>query len=56
VPGQNELILSSGSLGPGSFAYHCLMSRRMAERGVRFTQIYQRGCDIHGKLIKDILA
>jgi hypothetical protein len=35
---------------PGSFTYNCLMARRMAERGVRFTQIYQRGWDFHGGL------
>ena len=32
---------------PGTFAYNCLLARRMAERGVRFTQIYQRGWDLH---------
>ena len=31
----------------GTFAYNCLLARRMAERGVRFTQIYQRGWDVH---------
>ena len=35
---------------PGTFAYNCLMARRMAERGVRFTQIYHRGWDAHGDL------
>ncbi|MFO1491320.1 MAG: DUF1501 domain-containing protein [Kiritimatiellia bacterium] len=35
---------------PGSFAYNCLMARRLAERGVRYTQIYQRGWDVHGGL------
>jgi len=35
---------------PGSFAYNCLMARRLAERGVRFTQVYQRGWDVHGAL------
>ncbi len=39
---------------PGSFAYNCLMARRMAERGVRYTQIYQRGWDVHGGLAGDI--
>ncbi|MSU65371.1 MAG: DUF1501 domain-containing protein [Opitutus sp.] len=34
---------------PGSFAYNCLLARRMAERGVRFTQINQRGWDLHDK-------
>ena len=32
---------------PGSYAYNCLMARRLAERGVRFTQVYKRGWDLH---------
>ncbi|MGH9496829.1 MAG: DUF1501 domain-containing protein [Candidatus Sulfotelmatobacter sp.] len=32
---------------PGTYAYNCLLARRMAERGVRFTQIYKRGWDVH---------
>ena len=36
---------------PGTFAYNCLLARRMAERGVRFTQIYQRGWDVHGDCV-----
>lgn len=39
---------------PGSFAYNCLLARRMAERGVRFTQVYHRGWDQHGNLPKRI--
>jgi hypothetical protein len=39
---------------PGSFAYNCLMARRLAERGVRFTQVYQRGWDFHGQLDRDM--
>lgn len=39
---------------PGTFANCCLMSRRMAERGVRFTQIFHRGWDQHGSLPKDL--
>ncbi len=35
---------------PGTFAYNCLLSRRMAERGVRFTQIFHRGWDAHADL------
>lgn len=35
---------------PGSFAYNCLLARRMAERGVRFTQVFIRGWDHHGNL------
>jgi hypothetical protein len=37
---------------PGTFAYNCLMARRMAERGVRFTQIYKRGWDVHADAVK----
>ncbi len=40
-----------GVTGPdGSFAYNCLMARRMAERGVRFIQLYHRGWDHHDSL------
>ncbi len=35
---------------PGSFAFNCLLARRMAERGVRFIQLYHRGWDQHGNL------
>lgn len=34
----------------GTFAYNCLMARRLAERGVRFTQVYHRGWDAHNDL------
>jgi uncharacterized protein (DUF1501 family) len=34
----------------GTFANTCLMARRLAERGVRFIQVYQRGWDVHGDL------
>ncbi len=39
---------------PGTFAYSCLLARRLAERGVRFTQIFHRGWDHHGNLPKDL--
>lgn len=35
---------------PGTYAASCLLARRLAERGVRFTQIFIRGWDHHGKL------
>jgi hypothetical protein len=35
---------------PGTYAYNCLMARRLAERGVRFTQIFHRGWDTHADL------
>lgn len=34
--------------GDGSFASNCLLARRMAERGVRYIQLYHRGWDHHG--------
>jgi hypothetical protein len=37
---------------PGTFAHNCLLARRMAERGVRFTQLYHRGWDQHNTLPK----
>ena len=37
---------------PGTFAYNCLMARRLAERGVRFIQLYHRDWDHHGNLPK----
>lgn len=34
--------------GDGSFASNCLLARRLAERGVRFIQVYHRAWDHHG--------
>ena len=39
---------------PGTFAYSCLMARRLAERGVRFTQIFHRGWDQHFNIAGDL--
>jgi hypothetical protein len=38
----------------GSFAQNCLMARRLAERGVRFIQLYHRGWDHHNEIKKGI--
>jgi uncharacterized protein (DUF1501 family) len=35
----------------GSFAANCLLARRLAERGVRFIQVYHRGWDHHDGLV-----
>jgi arylsulfatase A-like enzyme len=35
---------------PGTFAANCLLARRLAERGVRFTQLFHMGWDHHGGL------
>jgi arylsulfatase A-like enzyme len=39
---------------PGTFAANCLLARRLAERGVRFIQLYMRGWDAHNNLPKEI--
>ena len=39
---------------PGTFAANCLLARRMAERDVRFIQVFHRGWDHHGCLPKNI--
>jgi hypothetical protein len=41
---------------PGSFASNCLLARRLAERGVRFIQLYHRGWDAHGNVPNDLPA
>jgi hypothetical protein len=41
---------------PGSYAYNCLLARRLAERGVRFIQLFHMGWDQHGALPKQLRA
>ncbi len=38
--------------GDGTYASNCLLARRLAERGVRFIQLYHRGWDHHGGVKK----
>jgi len=45
---QHVLDLYGAEPGDGSFASNCLLARRLAERGVRFIQLYHRGWDHHG--------
>ncbi|MFZ4986258.1 MAG: DUF1501 domain-containing protein [Blastocatellia bacterium] len=57
LKGESEKTLES--YGPdvrksGTFAFNCLMARRLAERGVRFIQLFHRGWDQHGELPKNI--
>jgi uncharacterized protein (DUF1501 family) len=40
--------------GDGSFASNCLLARRMAERGVRFIQLYHRAWDHHGEIARNM--
>jgi uncharacterized protein (DUF1501 family) len=39
---------------PGTYAANCILARRLAERGVRFIQLYHRGWDQHSDLPRDI--
>jgi hypothetical protein len=39
---------------PGTYAASCLLARRLAERNVRFIQIYKRGWDQHNDLPRDL--
>ncbi|MFN9342231.1 MAG: DUF1501 domain-containing protein [Planctomycetota bacterium] len=45
---QHVLDLYGTKGGDGSFASNCLLARRLAERGVRFIQLYHRDWDHHG--------
>ena len=59
VPEVNDLstepdsvfeLYGEDSRKPGTFAANCLQARRLAERGVRFIQLYHQGWDQHGNL------
>ncbi|HAN98587.1 MAG TPA: sulfatase [Planctomycetaceae bacterium] len=41
---------------PGTFAYNCLLARRMAESNVRFIQLFHRGWDQHSDLPEHLAA
>ncbi len=49
---QEVLDMYGAKPGDGSFASNCLLARRLAERGVRFIQLYHRGWDHHGDLVR----
>jgi hypothetical protein len=39
---------------PGTYAANCILARRLAERGVRFIQLFHRGWDQHNNLPREI--
>ena len=51
---QHVLDLYGAKGADGTFASNCLLARRLAERGVRFIQLYHRGWDHHGGIKKGI--
>ena len=50
----NVLDLYGTRGADGSFAANCLLARRLAERGVRFIQLYHRDWDHHGQVKEHI--
>jgi hypothetical protein len=53
-PAHTFELYGPDSRKPGTFAANCLLARRMAERGVRFIQLFHRGWDQHNELPKQI--
>ena len=51
---QSVLDMYGTKGADGSYAANCLLARRLAERGVRFIQLYHRDWDHHGNLKHDI--
>jgi uncharacterized protein (DUF1501 family) len=47
---QQTLDMYGAKPGDGSFGSNCLFARRLAERGVRFIQLYHRDWDHHGEV------
>ena len=47
-------LYGKDSSTPGTFAANCLLARRLAERGVKFIQLYHQGWDQHDNLPRDI--
>ena len=53
-PEHIHALYGEDSRKPGTFAANCLLARRLAERNVRFIQLYHRGWDHHGGLTDKI--
>jgi hypothetical protein len=55
-PASTFELYGPESKKPGTFAYNCLLARRLAERDVRFIQLYHMGWDQHENLPTQIRA
>jgi hypothetical protein len=53
-PDSTFELYGPDSRRPGSYAANCILARRMAERGVRFIQLFHRGWDQHNNLPREI--
>jgi Protein of unknown function (DUF1501) len=53
---ESKETLDMYGIEPGkpSFAYNCLLARRLVERGVRFVQLYHEAWDQHGSLVSGL--
>jgi hypothetical protein len=57
VSGEGEdvyALYGEDARRPGTFAANCVLARRLAERGVRFIQVFHRGWDQHDSLVQDV--
>jgi hypothetical protein len=52
---QRILDMYGANPGDGSYASNCLLARRLAERGVRFIQLYHRDWDHHGSIKPNVV-
>ncbi|HEY5314899.1 MAG TPA: DUF1501 domain-containing protein [Pirellulales bacterium] len=55
-PAETFELYGPDARTPGTFAANCLLARRLAERGVRFIQLYHRGWDQHYNLPTNVRA
>jgi len=53
---KSTLDLYGTTGGDGSFSANCLLARRLAERGVRFIQLYHRDWDHHGAIKQHVMG
>lgn len=51
---KETLEMYGAEPGKPSFAYNCLLARRLVERGVRFVQLYHEAWDQHGALVSGL--
>jgi hypothetical protein len=53
-PASTFALYGEAARRPGTFAANCLLARRLAERGVRFIQLYHRDWDHHANLAQEL--
>src|SRR5206468_6895503 len=53
-PARVQQLYGPDVKAPGTFARHCLLARRLVERGVRFVQLFHRGWDHHGDVTNSL--